>query len=232
MFALSVRLSVQAAHDFRQPFEEEICIIATEAQRRTDLQAVAKATGRANQHALKLQVIDNATRQLRIRISAVWPGKLDGVEQSGAANVGDGREILGQLAQSGTQIVPVALGVVHQGLLFNHLQYREAHGGSHRVTAKGVEVLGLFAERLQNSRARDHRGHGKTVPHWLAERDDIRLHTVTLEAPEMRACPTKARLDFIGDKQSAPGLYAGYRLGQKSRRIGENAVAGKNGIHQ
>lgn len=94
MFALSVRLSVQAAHDFRQPFEEEICIIATEAQRRTDLQAVAKATGRANQHALKLQVIDNATRQLRIRLSAVWPGKLDGVEQSGAANVGDGREIL------------------------------------------------------------------------------------------------------------------------------------------
>ncbi len=72
MFALSVRLSVQAAHDFRQPFEEEICIIATEAQRRTDLQAVAKATGRANQHALKLQVIDNATRQLRIRLSAVW----------------------------------------------------------------------------------------------------------------------------------------------------------------
>ena len=55
---------------------------------------------------------------------------------------------------------------------------------------------------------------------------------MTLEAPEMRACPTKARLDFIGDKQSAPGLYAGYRLGQKSRRIGENAVAGKNGIHQ
>jgi hypothetical protein len=37
------------------------------------------------------------------------------------------------------------------------------------------------------------------VGHWLAERDDIRLHTVTLEAPEMRACPTKARLDFIGD---------------------------------
>jgi hypothetical protein len=40
----------------------------------------------------------------------------------------------------------------------------------------------------------------------------------TIFSREMRACPTKARLDFIGDKQSAPGLYAGYRLGQKSRR--------------
>ncbi len=55
MFALPVRLCVQVAHYFRQPFEEEICIIATEAQRRADLQAVAKATGRANQHALKLR---------------------------------------------------------------------------------------------------------------------------------------------------------------------------------
>ncbi len=146
-----VQLSVQAAHDFRQPFEE-ICIIATEAQRRTDLQAVAKATSHANQHALKLRSsVAQLFVELRIRLSAVWPGELDGVEQSGAANVGDGREILGQLAQSGTQIVPVALGVVLVGLLFNHLQYREAHGGSHRVTAKGVEVLGLFAERLPES---------------------------------------------------------------------------------
>src|ERR1700722_15288060 len=57
-----------------------------------------------------------------------------------------------------------------------------------------------------------------TVAHRLAQRHDVRDHTVYLMAPHARTKATEARLHFVGNKQASGIVHMPYRLPQIANR--------------
>src|SRR5690606_9850684 len=94
-------------------------------------------------------------------------------------------------------------GVLHQALIAHDIEHRLAYSGRNRIAAERVEIPRPVAEIDEQFVAGHHPGQRMAVAHGLAQRYDIGSDRMALEAPHVIADATEARLDLVGDVQSA-----------------------------
>ncbi len=79
---------------------------------------------------------------------------------------------------------------------------------------------------------RHHRRDRVAIAHRLAHGDHVGHQAMPLEAPHASPGAAEARLDFVGDEQAARRADRRHRRLEEARRVGKDAVAGKNRVHQ
>ena len=122
--------------------------------------------------------------------------------------------------------------VLSQTLALDHFQHRESGDAGNRIAAGGAEEVGVRGEALGELAANHDRSDGMAVPDRLAEGDDVRDHSSSLEAPHVRTAAPEARLYFVRDEEPAGGSYPCAHPVEIAGRGIDDAVAAEHGFHE
>ena len=139
---------------------------------------------------------------------------------------------LGELLQPRLQALAHGQRVLGNPIPLQNCQNRVGGRYSDGVAGKRVRVPGGGAEAIHRRLAADNSTDWKAIAHRLAEGDEVRRDAVPLETPHARACPSKARLNFVGNDESACLPHRGHSAGDEAGRIDPHAVARKDAVDE
>ena len=169
-----------------------------EGEGRPDLQHIPLRAGGRDEHAPRLQALDQRAREVRL-------ADIDTDEQPrpahGAGNaVGceDGREVASQRCAD-------RLRPRRQRLVAGDVEDREAGRRGDRAAAERGEEVVARREALRDGRGGDHRAHREPVADRLAQGDEIRHEAIDREAPEPIPDAAEPGLHLVGDEEAAGG---------------------------
>src|SRR5687768_17156903 len=95
---------------------EPVCVPPLEHERRADLQRVAVAARRPDQHAVLAHPLDDLLRGRRVGLGRAWTDDLDTDREADPADLADHRRACGDVAQAARQILPYPGGVLDEAL--------------------------------------------------------------------------------------------------------------------
>ena len=189
--------------------EEKISVGLREAHRRSEADSLSPESAFAEQESEFTRIFDGLSAGfLAWLLGRAILHELDPEHEALAADVADDLVLALQFLEASEDIVSELEGVFLQLLLLDDLEHGLADGADDRVAAEGVEV-DLLGHRGGDLRRRDDGRQRGPVADALGQRDDVRNDAMRLEAPEVRAGPTKARLDFVGDAHATGGAHVG-----------------------
>mmetsp|Transcript_15351 Transcript_15351/g.29618 ORF Transcript_15351/g.29618 Transcript_15351/m.29618 type:complete len:377 (+) Transcript_15351:346-1476(+) len=109
--------------------------------------------------------------------------------------------LLLQISKPVKQVVTKMQAVLLHSLLVNDFKHSSSSSRTYGVSSIGVEVYAALQGGRNLRRGRNSR-QGKAVSDSFRHGDDVRLHSVCLEAPVVGAGPSEPRLHLVGDAQA------------------------------
>ena len=180
--------------------EQEIRVLSAECHRRTNLERVAGTAETPKHDSPVAHLVDDTTCEIGCRfLCFAIEHELCPEYQARATRISDDLVFQSQIIQSLPGKFSDPSSIFEQPLFLDLIQYGHCRGTRNRVPSKRVEVAILRLERRQQGTSSNHCPDGMAVGHRLSQRNDVGLNPLAQVPPHVRANPTEARLDFVGN---------------------------------
>lgn len=205
--------------------DKKISLSRGQAEWRANLKGLAVTARSSNQHMAVSQSIDQLRGQGGVWTARIiWLAEIDAKKQACAADLSNAGIIDDDLPKPSQQMSANASGVLLQTLTFDHVQDSHAGGSGQCIASECVEIANIVAEDSEQFRASHQSGHGEAVAHRFPHRDDVGNYTMSFEAPERVAGPSKARLNLVGDVKATSVSRGGDCACKEFCGIGKHSV--------